>query len=291
MAEHLAVALERATWIDRLAIPVQERVLAAYTAAGEVGRHVKNFLHGTWLGHPLHPVLTDIPLGAWTVAAVLDAVHPAPRALNRCADAAVAVGVAGALGAALTGVTDWIHTEGRARRTGVLHGVLNVAALGLCTASMICRRSGVRGAGQATAMLGLGLAGTAAYLGGSLVFRHRIGVSHAPPIDEPSTFTPMLPSSELGEGKLRRVEVQGLRVLLARRDGRVRALVETCTHLGGPLGDGTLEGDSIRCPWHGSRFALDDGRVLDGPASAPQPCLEVREHNGHIEARAATPAR
>jgi nitrite reductase/ring-hydroxylating ferredoxin subunit/uncharacterized membrane protein len=283
--------VEQAAWLDRLAEPVQKGVLTGYAAAGELGRRMKNFLHGTWLGHPLHPVLTDVPLGAWTAAAILDAIHPARRSLNRGADVAVAVGVVGAIGAALAGVTDWLHTDGRARRTGMLHGALNTAALGLYTASMICRSSGARGAGRATAMLGLALAGTAAHLGGSLVFRHRIGVRHAPPIDEPLQFTAALPDAQLGEGELRRVDVQGLPVLLVRRDGHVRALADTCTHLGGPLSDGALEGDSVRCPWHGSRFALDDGRVLDGPASAPQPCFDVRVREGQIEVRAAAPGR
>jgi nitrite reductase/ring-hydroxylating ferredoxin subunit/uncharacterized membrane protein len=285
--ERAARAVERATWLDHVAQPVQKGVLAGYAAGGELGRRVKNALHGTWLGHPLHPVLTDVPLGAWTAAAVLDVLRPAGPTPQRGADVAVAVGIAGAVGAALTGLTDWAHTDGRARRTGILHAVLNTAALGLYTASMVARLSGARRTGRALAMVGLGVVGTAAYLGGSLVFWHRIGVRHGPTMDEPREFAAALQDGELREGELRRVEVTGRPVLLARRHGRVRALAETCTHLGGPLAEGTLEGDAVRCPWHGSRFALEDGRVLDGPAAAPQACLEARVRDGWIEVRVA----
>ncbi|MEO6683395.1 MAG: hypothetical protein ABIN48_11300, partial [Ginsengibacter sp.] len=59
-------------WLDKAADKIQPAVLNAYAAGGETGRKIKNFLHGTWLGHPLHPLMTDIPIGAWTAAAVLD---------------------------------------------------------------------------------------------------------------------------------------------------------------------------------------------------------------------------
>jgi nitrite reductase/ring-hydroxylating ferredoxin subunit len=76
-------------------------------------------------------------------------------------------------------------------------------------------------------------------------------------------------------------------VLLLRRGERIYAIAETCAHLGGPLAEGTLDGLSVICPWHGSRVALEDGRVLDGPSTFPQPCFETRVHHGQIEVRAA----
>ena len=61
------------------------------------------------------------------------------------------------------------------------------------------------------------------------------------------------------------------------------ALHETCTHLGGPLSQGALVDGAVQCPWHGSRFALDDGRVVDGPAAFPERCFATRLQNGQIE--------
>jgi nitrite reductase/ring-hydroxylating ferredoxin subunit len=100
-------------------------------------------------------------------------------------------------------------------------------------------------------------------------------------------YTPVLADADLPEGELRRVEVGERRIVLARQGGHVYALEERCSHLGGPLADGMLEDGCIQCPWHGSRFALEDGRVIEGPASIPQPCFETRVRNGRIEVRAA----
>ena len=278
-------------WLDRVAEPVQDRVLKALASGGEAVRQVKNALHGVWLGHPLHPVLTDVPIGAWTVALMLDAVASGkPRGFSDAADAAVAIGVAGAVGAAATGVTDWAHTDGRPRRLGIAHALLNSLALGLYATSLVVRRRGARETGCTLSALGYGVMLTASYLGGHLVAKERIGVDHAGDRDRPRDFTRALADRDLSESHPRRVEIDGVRVLLVKRGGTIFAIGETCAHLGGPLAEGRLEGDSIRCPWHGSRFALSDGRVLDGPATFPQPCFETRVRDGYIEVRVATPA-
>src|SRR4029453_14235564 len=116
--------------LDRVAEPLSKAVRGAYEAAGPAGRAAKNALHGVWLGHPLHPVFTDIPLGAWTTGLALDVVAATTRdrAMERGADVAIAVGLAGAAASAGTGLTDWSETAGRSRRTGLLHGLLNIAA-------------------------------------------------------------------------------------------------------------------------------------------------------------------
>jgi len=268
----------------------QRAVVAAFKAGGSAGRAVKNFLHGTWLGHPLHPALTDVPLGAWTTALVFDTLDAGGRgwpwqpAARRRADAAILVGIAGAVGAALAGLTDWQHTDGRARRTGLAHAALNTVALGLYTSSLIVRRRGSRGTGRSLAVAGFGMVMASAWLGGRLVYRDRVGVDHAQR-DEPEGFLRALRESELREGQPVRAEISGLRVVLVKRDGRVYAIGERCSHLGGPLAEGEVRDDSIVCPWHGSRFALADGRVLDGPATMPQPCFEARVRDGFVEVR------
>jgi nitrite reductase/ring-hydroxylating ferredoxin subunit/uncharacterized membrane protein len=272
--------------LDAIAEPLSQAVLDAYAAAGDTGRQLKNAAHGVWLGHPLHPVLTDLPLGAWTTALVLDAAAAAghDRGMARAANVAVAVGLVGALGAAVTGLTDWSETSGQTRRTGLVHGLMNLTATGLFAASYVLRRNRPRrAAGRNCSTMGYAVAVGAAYLGGNLVYDRRVGVTHAD-VDLPEAFTPAAPSAAVADGAMIRAHAGDADVLLARR-GRVCALVHSCTHMGGPLSEGTLKEHSVVCPWHGSEFALADGTVLNGPATQNQPCLAVREANGMIEVK------
>lgn len=273
-------ALERQEWLAPVESGVQRGVTATFDAAGPAGRAVKNALHGVWLGHPLHPVLTDIPIGSWTAAVVLDAVGA-----KRGADLAVQVGIWGAVGSAITGLTDWQATDGRARRVGIVHALLNTAALSLFTASHFARRARNRGAGQGLALAGLAIGGFSAWLGGHLVYRERIGVDHAVGANPPEGWTAVLEEAELRDGEPRRVMAGDARVLLVRREGNIYAIGEVCSHLGGPLAEGELQGDVVQCPWHGSRFCLKDGSVVDGPATHPQPRFDVRVVAGRIEIR------
>jgi nitrite reductase/ring-hydroxylating ferredoxin subunit/uncharacterized membrane protein len=273
--------------LDSLADALQRRIRAAYGAGGAVGRRVQDVLHGTWLGHPLHSALTDVPIGAWSTGVALDVLGSRRRqpGMEQAADTAIGLGIAGALAAAIAGLTDWQHTDGEARRTGLLHALGNTVALGLFTSSWLLRKGGLRSGGRATALAGLGALLVSAYLGGRLVYRHRIGVSHADPEAGPRRFVDVLRDSDLAEGELRRVEADGTPIVLVRQTGKIFALDARCSHLGGPLDEGRLLDDSVRCPWHGSRFALKDGRVLDGPAVVPQPCFDTRVRGGRIEVR------
>lgn len=292
MARETAIDLiARQDWLERTANVVQPAVKRAFKVGGRAGQKVKNFLNGTWFGHPLHPALTDVPLGSWTVAFVFDAMsgRNGRKDYARAADAAVAIGLVGAAGAAVTGLTDWSATGGqaRARRIGLMHGLLNVGATALYGASLWMRRRGDRRTGRNLARLGYAVSLSSAYLGGHLVFGEQIGVDHTAALTLPSDFMPVMSERSLPEGEMRRAEVDGVNVLLARQNGEIHALVETCAHLGGPLAQGRLVDGSVRCPWHGSRYALEDGRVLDGPSAFPQPCFETRVRDGQIEVRAA----
>jgi nitrite reductase/ring-hydroxylating ferredoxin subunit/uncharacterized membrane protein len=285
LGEGAVEQVERQEWLEPVADRLQHAITTAYEAGGVAGRRIRDFLHGTWLGHPLHPVLTDVPLGAWSVAAALDVLNRTDdEAQNRAAEAAVTVGLVGAVGAAVTGLTDWQHTNAEARRVGLVHGLLNVSATALYAGSLVLRLRGSRPAGRALGGLAFTVAIGAAYLGGHLVFRKRIGVDHAPHV-EWDDFVAVLRDAELHEAMARRVETRGVQIVLVRRGGRVHALAERCAHLGGPLSEGTLDEVSIRCPWHGSRFALEDGAVLEGPSTFSQPCFDVRVREGQIEVR------
>jgi nitrite reductase/ring-hydroxylating ferredoxin subunit/uncharacterized membrane protein len=244
-------------------------------------------MHGVWLGHPLHPVFTDVPIGAWTTSLVLDAVGAIreDEGLERASDVAMAVGLVGAVGAAVTGLTDWSETQGRSRRTGLLHGLLNITATALYATAYALRKSGSRSAGTSCALAGYTIALGAAFLGGDLVYDQRIGVTHAD-VPQPEEFTPVAQASQLAENSMMRAKTLDADALLVRQHGRLCGLAHSCTHLGGPLSEGTLKDGSVVCPWHGSEFALGDGHVIKGPASISQPCLEVRERGGTIEVKA-----
>ena len=285
--EALMKVVDRQQALDRLSDQIQPLVRDAFKSAGPAGRELKNILHGTWLGHPLHPALTDVPLGAWTAALALDAMESISgrRELAAGADAAIAVGLVGAAGAAVTGLTDWSETNGRARKVGILHGLLNVGATALYTTSLILRRKQKRNAGVGFAMLGYAVSSASAYLGGHLVFSEQVGVNHAAAQEMPKEFVPVLADAELREGEMKRADAGGVPVLLVRLEGEVCALAHTCSHQGGPLSEGKLEGDVVECPWHQSRFNVRDGSVVDGPATFPQPCFEARVREGQIEVR------
>jgi nitrite reductase/ring-hydroxylating ferredoxin subunit len=268
--------------LEPIADPLSRAVRAAYESAGPAGQQVKNAMHGVWLGHPLHPVVTDIPIGAWTTALALDATANGNSARREAATFAMGIGLLGAAAAALTGLTDWSETDGRARREGLIHGLLNVGATLLMTTAFVRRSSDSHNTGRACAWAGYAIALGSAYLGGDLVYGHRIGVTHAV-TDLPESFTRVAASADVPDGTMRRARHEDTDVLLARQHGRVCALAHACSHLGGPLSEGTLKDGSVVCPWHGSEFDLEDGHVINGPATQDQPSMQVRERDGRIE--------
>lgn len=278
-------------WLESAADPISKAVRNAFV--GETGRTIKNALHGTWFGHPLHPALVAIPLGAWTVAAVLDSMQSLSgrKELGAGADAAVAIGIAGALGSAITGATDWSETDGRGKTIGLLHGLLNLTATALYTTSLFMRRK-QRSNAVALSMLGFAISSAAGYLGGHLVFGEQIGVDHTatPHASEPDRFHVAIAAHELKANKPTRVTVDENDIVLVKRGEDIFALSATCPHLGGPLDGGKIVGDAIECPWHGSQLALEDGHIVNGPTTFPARCYEVRVRAGNVEVRAAKKA-
>jgi nitrite reductase/ring-hydroxylating ferredoxin subunit/uncharacterized membrane protein len=275
-------------WLDPLSDRLQP---AVRRAVAKTGRHGADLLDGVWLGTPLHPALTDVPVGASTAAVALDAVGLATgsRAVDRQADGALAVSVAGGLAAAVTGFSDWrfIRPSPR-RRLAAGHAVLNVVGLTLNATSLGLRLAGRRRAARSSAALGFAIGSLAAHFGGQLSFGMGVRVNQAPPDGGPAEFEAVLDESQLEGTAMREVTVDGEKVLLTRStSGEACAIASTCTHFGGPLAEGERDGDAVVCPWHGSRFDVCTGRVLGGPAVFPEPRFEARARDGKIEIRRA----
>jgi nitrite reductase/ring-hydroxylating ferredoxin subunit/uncharacterized membrane protein len=269
--------LEDAEVLDGVISPIAGRV------SGLLAGPAKDALSGSWLGHPLHPLLTDLPIGAWTSAVLLDVAGG--RRARPAADALVAAGIVAALPTAVSGLSDWSDLGRRAQRVGLVHAAVNNMALTLWTASLVARRRGKRSAGVALGLLGAAALSVGGYLGGHLSYRRAAGVDRNAFADLPEEWTPLADAAELRDGEPVLAHAGATPLLLVRRGETVHALADGCSHLGGPLHEGHLEGDTVTCPWHGSTFCLGDGRVVHGPASAPQPTLEVRTTGGKIEVR------
>jgi nitrite reductase/ring-hydroxylating ferredoxin subunit/uncharacterized membrane protein len=248
---------------------------------------VKDLISGTWMGHPAHPMLTDIPIGAWTSALILDMLGGPAAAKG--ADALIGIGVLGALPTAITGLSELgdLGTQPE-RAVAAAHAIGNTVAVGLFAASYVARNTGSRTVGVGLSMAATGIMLAAAFLGGHLSFRKGIGVDHTAfeyPVQE---WTPVLDEGELAEGAAKLVSAGGNDVMLYRANGTLRALADRCTHAGGPLHEGSIDGGRVTCPWHASMFNLADGSLVRGPARAPQPSYDTRVQDGRIEVRSRT---
>ncbi|HEU5034730.1 MAG TPA: Rieske 2Fe-2S domain-containing protein [Mycobacteriales bacterium] len=246
---------------------------------------VRDALHGVWFGHPLHPPLTDVPIGMWSAAAVLDLVPgtgPAAATL-------IAAGCTASLPTAVTGLADWSRLHPQQQRIGLVHAAANVVALGCYTLSLTARMRGRSVRGKVLSLVGLGALTAGGYLGGHLAFRQSAGANHtADTIDLfPSGWHPIGRFDELPDGQPTKRTVEGVDLLVVRRGQHVDVLSDRCSHLSGPLSDGefSVEGGQgcIICPWHGSTFRLADGAVVHGPATSPQQRFATRINDGSVE--------
>jgi nitrite reductase/ring-hydroxylating ferredoxin subunit len=286
-----------ADWLDRLGWlrNLSDRLTAVLGPVRE--RHqddlAVDLLHGgRWAGHPLHPALSDLPIGLWAGVVVLDAVDrdPAPGRGIDAAGKLSAAGILAAGAAVLTGLNDWTVSNDQDRRVGLFHGLLNTAALGLQGASLGTRVAGHRGTARALAAASFTVTAAAGYLGGHLVFTNGVMVSRVAWATGPRRWTRALQEADLPDDSPTAVEAEGRQIMLYRRNGSLYAIDNICSHAGGLLSRGPVADLTVTCPLHGSRFTLADGCVSRGPASQPQPVLPTRVRNGWIEVRGSQPA-
>ena len=280
---------EQTQQLDHWAEQLQGLLRSAVAQGGPAAQRAKNWLNGVWLGHALHPVLTDTAIGAWSTGFLLDLVGA-----RRQADAAMTVGVLAAVPTALSGAADWADTNEEPRRIGLVHALLNSSGLVLMIASLLARRGNQRGLGIGLSTLGLSLVSASAWLGGELVYRLGTGVSRIafePPVND---FLAVARMDALQEGKLTAAEAaldgQKVPIALLKQRGSVLAFSGTCPHVGGPLAEGKFIEDAqgeliVECPWHASQFRLSDGTACQGPAANPIRVYDVRERDGNVEVR------
>lgn len=277
----LSTFAARNSWLDS----VSEKITSlAEPLFGEHGpQEIKDVLYGVPLGHPLHPMLTDITIGAWTTSMIMDVLRE-----DEASDVALKIGTASSVATALTGIAQYYDAtnDEEPRRIGAAHAGMNVAALGLYVLAIALRNNDHRAAGIATAWMGHSCASVAGWMGGHLSFALGIGVKRG--IDTPEIDgwqDTGLTSTDLSDGDLAYVEIDDTPVMVLRKGAELFATTSVCSHLAGPLEEGDLDGAQVTCPWHGSVFDLRDGRVVHGPATVPLTTYDVRLVNGRIEVR------
>ena len=272
--------VDRQHWLDRAGDVLGKVASAAFDHLGPLSKPVEDVLHGTQAGHPVHAALTDIPVGAWTTTLALDLAG-----LDEGADLALKLGLYGAVSAAVAGLADWRYTAGSQRRTGVAHALLNVTATTLYALSAVQRGKGNRDRGRRLAHLGYGLVLGGGYLGGDMVYKMGMMVNRNAWVTGSSPFQAVVPLVDLEENRPTHVRAGSEDLVLVRAGDTVHALAQSCAHLGAPLSRGKVEDGCIVCPWHQSKFRLEDGRAEAGPTAYHQPHYETRIRDGLVEVR------
>ncbi len=282
--------IDRQKWLDSVADAIQPIISNVFNNAGEAGRTAKDLLNGVWLGHPLHPLITDVPVGAWTITQLFDLVSIArgdDEGLDNAADLALGAGILAAVGAAVTGLTDWSDIGGEQRRMGLAHALINSVGLTLNVGSLALRLGNKRNRGLARSLSASGYIfnALAAYVGGELVYTLGQAVNRDAWVDGPEKFTDVASVEELQDGKMVKVELNGRPIVLLKDDDGIHAFDGICPHFGGPLWEGELNGHIVTCPWHRSQFDIASCKLVHGPATAAVPCYEVRKRNGQVQIR------
>jgi nitrite reductase/ring-hydroxylating ferredoxin subunit/uncharacterized membrane protein len=258
-----------------------------YRVLGRPGKYLQDFLNGSWLGHSLHPVLTDVVVGGSTVAVLLEVLGWFGVSDLRSAIAwTLALASISALGTIVTGLTDYKDTAtGNERNVAGLHGLINIVATVALIVAFLAYLGPGGTLGPVLLIGGYLVLSVGAFIGGHVVFKYGYMVNHNAFArgKRAKEFMPVLPAAELAENTPTRASLGATILVLVRRGDVVHALKETCSHAGGPLAQGTLEGDTIVCPWHSSAFRLSDGAVRHGPAASRQVAYRARINAEQVE--------
>jgi nitrite reductase/ring-hydroxylating ferredoxin subunit len=271
--------LENASWLD----PAVNRVRGTVNVVIRP-QALRDVLYGVPIGHPLHPVTVQVPIGAWVSAAVLDLVPGQDRAARLL----VGTGVVSVLPAVLSGLTDWSRSHEQQLRVGLVHATVNLMATSCYVVSWVDRSAGRQARGKAWGLAGLGAVLAGGMLGGHLAYRQASGANHVEGVPHriPAGWHAVAVLDELAEERLEQRMLAGVPLLMFRRGDRVEVLAGVCSHLSAPLHEGTVAGGDdpcVVCPWHQSVFSLRTGAVVHGPATSPQHRFQTRVAGGTVE--------
>lgn len=278
-------SLEDAIELDPIVKKIQTVVDSALRP-----RWLRDILHGVPLGHPLHPLAAQVPLGSWVSVAVLDAIPGTDRA----ACALVGVGVLAAVPTAVAGYNDWSKLHVQQKRVGLVHSAANLLATGLYAVSFLQRVRGKHASGKFLSFAGLAVAAGGGFLGGHLTYRQAAGVNHTEDVLHlfPTGWQPLAKLNDITDGEMEHHIVENISLLVFREADDVHVLSDVCSHLSGPLHEGKIvdgkrafekNDPCVECPWHQSVFSLHTGEVIHGPATSAQPRFNTRITNGMVE--------
>lgn len=260
---------------------------AVYGALGRPGKLLQDFLNGSWLGHSLHPVIVDVVIGGSTVAVLLQLLSWFGVADMRVALLWV-LGMTwlAALSAIVTGLTDFKDTAtGDERHVVGLHGFINIVATLVLVGAFAALLAEADGLAGWLIVVSFAVIGVGGFIGGHVVFKYgyMVNVNAFAKGKRAKEFTAVLPAAELADAMPTRAMLGTTGLVVVRRGDLVWALKETCSHAGGPLSQGTLDGYNIICPWHGSAFRVSDGAVRHGPATSRQVAYRARISGDQVE--------
>lgn len=259
-----------------------------YRVLGRPGKWLQDFINGSWLGHPVHPVVTDVVIGGAALVAVFDLAVLVLDADGLETASLVSVGIVAlaALSATATGLTDFKDTHtGNERNVVVLHGLINIVATAAYIVSFFLRLGGADDLGIWFSLGGVLILTVGGYIGGHIVFKYGYMVNRNAFArgQRAREFTPVVAVADVPESTPTKVMFGSTSLVVVRRGDVVHALKATCSHAGGPLDEGKLVGDTIVCPWHFSAFRLADGAVRHGPATTRQVAYRTRVKDAQVE--------
>jgi nitrite reductase/ring-hydroxylating ferredoxin subunit/uncharacterized membrane protein len=287
LRHYSAQLIAKLPWLDTLSTSVQKLSNEVFGAPKDPSYRFKDFLAGVWFGHPVHPALVIVPIGSWSASLILDLAWLADPddGVARSSDLLLLVGLTSAVGAAATGIANWVDTDGQDQRTGMLHALLNSGATVLNLSSLLLRVAGQRRTAIALAGTAFTLIVYSAYIGGGLAYANGVGFNRVVPEGGSDDFVAVIDEKDLEPNKLTRVDAAGIAVVLLKDGSTIHAIAATCSHLGGPLDEGSYEDGVVSCPWHNSGFRMCDGSVVNSPAIYAQPTFAVRIRAGKVELR------
>jgi nitrite reductase/ring-hydroxylating ferredoxin subunit/uncharacterized membrane protein len=279
----LEPAIRRVESLEQLD-PAGKRV--AKLVRDSVPSGLKDILSGTWLGHAVHPMLTDVVIGSFSSASLLDMA--AGEGVGVARQRLVGLGLLAYLPTAAAGANDWADTEpvdDSVRRVGLVHAGGNAIAACLYTLSWLAHRRGARTRATGLSLAGLGVLMAGGYLGGHLSLSKGVGPDQTVFDRGPTDWTAAADASQLAEGRPLRTVVDDTPILLVGDGEQIFALHDRCSHRGCSLSEGKIERGEVVCACHGSRYDLRDGAVRHGPATGPQPAFQVRVSDDRVEVR------